>query len=42
MATQRRLKMINFDLSIKRLDEEFGEGKHRKGYSCGSEIVLRD
>ena len=33
MAAQRRYKMINFDLSIARLEEEFGQGKYHKGYS---------
>jgi virulence-associated protein VapD len=33
MAAQRRLKMINFDLSIAMLEGEFGQGKYHKGYS---------
>jgi virulence-associated protein VapD len=33
MAAQRRYKMINFDLSVASLEEEFGQGKYRKGYS---------
>jgi virulence-associated protein VapD len=33
MAAQRTYKMINFDLSTKRLVEEFGEKNYRKGYA---------
>jgi virulence-associated protein VapD len=33
MAAQRRLKMINFDLSTERLRREFGHGGYRKAYT---------
>ncbi|MDR1014131.1 MAG: hypothetical protein LBL86_04025 [Coriobacteriales bacterium] len=37
MAARRTYKMINFDLSTKRLVEEFGERSYRKGYA----LILR-
>jgi virulence-associated protein VapD len=33
MAVQRRLKMVNFDLSTERLRGEFGHDGYRRAYS---------
>jgi virulence-associated protein VapD len=42
MATQKRYKMVNFDLDTKELGRFFGESKYRKGYSLIQRFLVKN